>query len=412
MNFKEFISWFSLKSLLNRLFLVILIVKPFLDTFHDLSIFGEITLLKLVGALIFFVCLHSIFLKRRIIYGPGLNLIFIWGFIYTINLLLVLLFNFSLETLSLVFKMGGTVYVLYYFFREIQSERDVLGYLYAYFLSLFFLIGGFAYSDFFIRESEVTRGAERIITVFGDIATIGVQYNIGLIVIIFLANANSHLKVRSLIPSLVPIYILVGFYILLKIHHTASYLIFFSLLTYYVISSARLNFARMTFLAIAVSVPVTIWYYDEISQNLLNLVNTDLEVVQGVKGTDAAFHGRGQRWARHWKNFTGGSFLNYFFGLVGIEHPELIGHGPHNDYLRLTFSSGLIGSISFILFNLRVILNVGFSKTNTGIKFGIIAILVFWFLQAVSLTPSSYHAFNFAYGPLIILSLKWKTFQK
>jgi hypothetical protein len=387
-------------------------VKPFLDTFHDLSLFGGITLLKLVGVLIFFICLNSILLRKRKIHGPGLGLIFTWGLIYTINLVLVLLFNLNLETLSMVFKMGMTVYLLYYFFREIQSEQDVLGYLYAFLTSLIFMIGAFVYSDIFIGESQMTRGAERIVTVYGDIGSIGIQYNLGFIVLIFLASVNGILKRDSILSKLIPLYIIAGFYILIKIHHSASYIIFFSLLGYYVVVSLRQSLGRTILIGLAVSIPVSIYYYDQVFENVNNLINTDLQVVQGEKEAEAAFHGRGERWARHWGYFTSGSFLNYFIGLVGIEHPELVGHGPHNDYLRLTFSSGFVGSLSFLLFNLGVALRVFFSKMPMGIKFGILAIIGFWLLQAVSLTPSSYHAFNFVYGPLIILSLKWKTSQK
>lgn len=411
MNFKLFLKWFRSKTLLNKFFLIILIVKPFLDTFHDLSLFGGITLLKLIGILIFFICLYSILFRERQIYGSGLGLILVWGVIYTINLTLVLLFNLNLETLSMVFKMGMTVYLLHYFFREIKSEQDVLGYLYAYLLSLVFLIGGFAYSDIIIGQSEVTRGAERIITVYGDIGSIGIQYNLGFIVLIFLASVNRILKKASVLPRLIPFYILAGFYILIKIHHSASYIIFFILLAYYAVVSMRQNLGRTILLGLAVSIPISIYYYDQVFENVNNLINTDLQVVKGEKEAEAAFHGRGARWARHWGYFTSGSFLNYFVGLVGIEHPELVGHGPHNDYLRMTFSSGFIGSIAYLLFNLGVGLRVSFSTMALGVKFGILAIIGFWLLQAVSLTPSSYHAFNFVYGPLIILSMKWKTIQ-
>lgn len=412
MNYSSFLSWFKSKKFLNRVFILILIIKPLLDTFYDLTLFGNITFLKVIGILIFLICFYTILARKKVVYHSSLGLIFTWAALYTINLILVLLFNLNMNVLSEVFKMGMTVYILYYFFREVRSEQDVLGYLFAYLLSLIFLIGGFAYSDIFIQEVEITRGAERIITVYGDIGSIGIQYNLGFIVLIFLASANSLLKVNSILPRIIPVYIIVGFYILLKIHHSASYIIFFILLGYYAFVSARQNALRTLLFGFLISIPVSIYYYDQIFENVNNLINNDIQVVQGEKDAEAAFHGRGGRWVKHWGYFTSGSFLNYFIGLVGIEHPELVGHGPHNDYLRMTFSSGLIGSLSFIFFNLGIALRVTFSKMALGVKFGILAIIGFWFLQSVSLTPSSYHAFNFVYGPLIILSLKWKTIQK
>lgn len=380
-----------------------------MDIFYDLSIVGGITLLKVVGVLISLICFYVILFKKRVAgSGSSLTLLFVWAALYITNLLLVSLFHFSFEGLSQTLKMGMTVYILFFYFRETKSEEDVVGFLYTYLLSLVFLIGGFLYSDIFIQEVQITRGAERIITVYGDIGSIGIQYNLGFITLIFLNFVNRSLKTKSILNKLLPIYILVGFYILLKIQHSASYIIFFMILGYYLFTASRENFGRTILIATLVAIPFSIFFYDEVFENLNKLLNTDIEVVQGEKDAEAAFHGRGARWAVHWGYFTSGSFLNYFIGLVGVEHPELIGHGPHNDYLRMTYSSGFIGSISWLLFNLGIAIRVTFSKWPPGMKFGVVAVILFWMLQAVSLTPSSYHAFNFVYGPLIVLAVRWK----
>ena len=408
MDLNAYFNWFKSKQLHIRLFLLIVLVKPFADIFYDLSIVSGITLLKLVGVVISLICFYVIVFQKRIVRGPVLGLLFTWSTLYIINLILVSVFHFNLPGLSQTLKMGMTVYLLFFYFRTVKSTDDVIGYLFTYFLSLIFLIGGFLYSDIFIQEVEITRGAERIISVFGDIGSIGIQFNLGFITLIFLNSVNHIVGTKSFLPKVLPIYILIGFYILIKIQHSASYIIFFLLLAYYLFTASRENLGRTILIGVLVAVPVSIYFYDEIFANLNMLLNTDIAVVQGEKDATQAFHGRGARWAAHWGYFTEGGIINLLFGIVGIDHPELIGHGSHNDYLRLSYSSGLIGSLSWVLFNISIGLRTAFSKWAPGLKFGVISIILFWMLQAISLTPSSYHAFNFVYGPLIVLAIRWK----
>jgi O-antigen ligase len=179
-------------------------------------------------------------------------------------------------------------------------------------------------------------------------------------------------------------------------------------LTYYIYLASKVNFFRTVFLGLLVAIPVSLFFWQEIFNNLNNLLNTDIAVVQGEKEVTQAFHGRGGRWSEHWTYFTNGGVPNLLLGLVGIQHIELIGHGSHNDYLRLTYASGFIGALSWLIFNISIAVKISLSRIFPSIRFGIVAIILFWMLQAVSLTPSSYHAFNFVYGPLIVLALKWK----
>ena len=113
----------------------------------------------------------------------------------------------------------------------------------------------------------------------------------------------------------------------------------------------------------------------------------------GEKDVEFAFNGRVQRWERYfdiWNKMPG---FARFFGtsFSGFkEVPTMIGGGMHNDYIRITFPSGIFGVALYVLFIFSVFLQQ--NRFRPPERYLILSACATTLLYSMSTLPSLYLA--------------------
>ena len=116
------------------------------------------------------------------------------------------------------------------------------------------------------------------------------------------------------------------------------------------------------------------------------------------------FHGRVGRWVRHLDMFSQESTFNQYFGGIGSKYPYLMEHGPHNDYLRILFSTGYIGLILFVIFLLSLSL---FSlKLKREHSYMLLSLVLLIALYSITLTPTTYIDVIILFMAVVVFNVK------
>ena len=134
---------------------------------------------------------------------------------------------------------------------------------------------------------------------------------------------------------------------------------------------------------------------------LLAMKNTTYSI-----NDDVMLHGRMGRFKRHFNYFTEQNLFNIFFGGLSIKNPYMLGHGTHNDYLRILFSTGILGLLIYLLFlGLLILKSISVRKACNRFLFqsGLIILILYSF----TLTPSTYIDLNLFLMPTFIYLLKY-----
>jgi O-antigen ligase len=132
-----------------------------------------------------------------------------------------------------------------------------------------------------------------------------------------------------------------------------------------------------------------------IEEKITPLLETDISVYEGDKGSDKLLHGRVGRWTKMYEKFTTQSVFAQFFGYpLSLKRSyQYVGVGSHNDYIRILFLSGYFG-----IFYYLVLLVVYFKKSmrlaseTKFLAFGTLGILM---LFSISIVPTYYPPFMY-----------------
>lgn len=403
----DWFSWLRTRPRFFRIFLGLIFIKPAIDILWDVHVPTlPITFLQSFGVLLVAVCLASLLSRRpyKATKGNHFSHLFfaIWITLQILNEVVLLVSNFSFDVFGLCLKVALPLYIYVFYRRHLFSQKDLDGILTTFYYSLSFLVVDFLYHFVFAREFVYSRGLTRLTTGYADVASLGISLNLSLLIVgYFLLKSprNSDMYRRS--KNLFYVNIALGCLILFNIHHAASTLIFIGILLCFLIYAQKRRLAVLLALGVGL-LYVTVWPGDAHIQQFSKLYGTDIAVMQGEAEESRAFHGRMGRWQRHFELFSEQDPYIQLVGGITIQYAGLLGHGPHNDYLRVLFSSGYIGLFFYVLFLLAMLKrSLGLSKENMYLVQACFALVV---LQSISLTPTTYHSVNFVFMAVVVWS--------
>ena len=355
MNFKEWIQWLNALPGSFKWFPVLIILRPVIDNLYFLkNISPYLSPPYIIGVLTPILCIYTI-LKYKI---PPLKTVdktmIYWSVSVVVACLMLVFYDvFSLLAIEFVLKLIMPI-CLYFFLRIfIRDLRDLHGILQCFLYAGIFVATLLLYEVFVnpiaIQES---RGMERIQASFGDVVSYGVFITFALITASYFFFSRQHIvsKMR-LLAILIPVVIL-SLLGLFNIHHTASYMVFATIFLTFIAFNLRVKNQSVALAIIAVAgLGFMIWGPQIISDQISPLVQTDLQVYSGEQDADKLLHGRVGRWRNMLENFSAEGMHVQFFGyplkMQYVYH--YIGSGSHNDFVRVLFTTGVVGFVLYLI---------------------------------------------------------------
>ncbi len=321
-----------------------------------------------------------------------------WAAMVVLCCLMLLFYDpLSLLTFEFVLKLAMPVY-LYFFLRVFITElKDLHGLLQSFLYAGIFIAVLLIYEVFInpiaIQES---RGLERIQASFGDVVSYGMYIVFATITAAYFYFSRQHISPLKDRMKLLAIVVALGLLGILNIHHTATYIVFVSLVGLFVLFNLRTqNKGVGAMLIVVIGLGLSLWGSQLIEERISPLVETDLAVYAGEQDTDKLLHGRVGRWRMMLQMFSSEDVQVQFFGFpLKFEYVyQYIGIGSHNDFVRMLFATGIFGLAFYLVFLFRV-----YQRSNyVGMaqKFLILALLFALSFYSISVTPTYYAPFMY-----------------
>ena len=398
MRFKDWKIWIKSKPWILKWFILLVLLRPIIDNLYFLKeISPFLSPLYIVGVLtpIIVVYVLAKFPKPK---KSSFDKYFkIWSFFLLVGILFVIIFDpLSKDSFEFLLKLSLPIY-LYFFVRVfIQNKRDLEGVLTTFLYSGGFVAVLLLYELLFgaIRIVE-SRGMERLQGSFGDVVSYGIYLSF-----CFLIAGYFYFSKKGEIskPKRMRLLAIVGGLSLLtlfNIHHVASYTTFVAILLLFMVFNFRGNKGGALVLSLLFFLMFYLFGQSIIEEKITPLLQTDISVYEGEKGSEKLLHGRVGRWTVMLDKFTDQNAFAQFFGypLTLTRSYHYVGVGSHNDYIRILFLSGYFG-----LFYYLVLLIVFFKKAKKleySIKFLAFGTLGILMLFSISIVPTYYPPFMY-----------------
>jgi hypothetical protein len=395
-NKKNYKKWFSTRPLNYKWMLLVIFVFPMFAATWEMKKSSGFSPLQLLGLLVFAFGFMSIIRKK----STAPNLIFtfyLFLFLLVSNLLLV----FGYE--GTIAQFGDTIrtilpFLLFFYFRKhINSMLDLEGFLITFLIASIFPIGTLYYEILFdpIREvynTESRGGGLRLSGFYADLFGYMSHLICGFISYCYFYIKNIDKRKKSFVFSnlgflVVLLICLVGIY---NLRHQASWAVSLALLLIFVhfIRKKVSFFQLMVFLFIMLG--VGFYFYTEIFSTLFA---KDINVYQGNAKDSAALNGRVYIWKKYyafWENF---GVIAQWLGSGIAQHEKsrvMMGGGMHNDYVRLFFSTGIIGLLcylSFLFYLLKNTLKIKMAEMKY-LMLGSVMVIIMYSISSLPLLAS------------------------
>ena len=397
MRYREWRQWLSEIPWALRWFVLLVLVRPVLDTLYflkDISPF--LSPPYVIGALTPILIIASLSSRSigRIQWSLLDRLFVLWGALMVFNALAVLAIGISLVTIEVSLKLATPV-LIYVFLRHlIQSRRDLVGVLTCFLYSAVPVFGMMLYERFvspFQSDPTFTRGFYRYSGLYGDIVSYSV-YFVGTYLIagyLFLSSAERASIGRAAVRfAFVAGLCVLGF---LQIHHNMSWGVaaaLSSLLLFQTFSGRKLGSAS---LLLAIFFVLGIFFHEDVGQRVGRSLETEIAVLDGRAGQEKAFHGRMSRWNDYLDRWDEQAPLAKAFGVSLMSDRAETGmlFGIHTDYLRIMFASGVVGLAFYLAYFLRLILCTWQVRGN-GEQFLLRGGIAIMLLFSISTVPTLY----------------------
>ena len=353
MKYREWKNWVKSLPWSLRWFVYLLLLRPIIDNFYHLkNISPFLSPLYIVGVLTPILIFFAIMLQKKPAKSTIDTIFLVWGFVAVGSCCFICINGPKIIVLlQFILKLTMPFYIYFFARLLIRTRQDFHGVLQTFLYSCIFVISLFLYEVVIgpIRV-EHSRGLERIQGNFADSMNYSIYLTFG-----FLIFCYFNITKKGVVKPLKGIKntLMIGGICLLclvKIHHTASYGVFFVLVLIYFIYTAKVNKgAVVVILVFVLSISFAIGKRI-LTEKITPLIETDLAVYRGEKSTDRLFHGRMYRWKKMWKVFSDLNLLSWVFGVpIELKQPyAYITGGPHNDFMRILFFTGYIGLFSYL----------------------------------------------------------------
>lgn len=387
-----------------KLILLIIALKPIINVLEDTSFINlPISILQVIGLLLFTILIIGLKKRDESEYEMVFFTYNIFTILYVINVLFVLFNNFDFSIIAMSAKVLLAPLMFIYFLKNLKTHSDMNLILNSFLISSIPLLGTSIFS-IIMGESISTRGFERISTAYGDIATIGISLNIILVLLLY-RFLSSKIRLVTLLG-----YISISILVLINIVHATSTIIFFSIIILFLYYQYKekffIGFIVSAILIVGSYFTIQNWSYRFID----NFFGKELEIITSEESQfrfddDVMFHGRMGRFKIHFDYYLEQNTFNLFFGGLSIKYPYMMGHGTHNDFLRILFTTGILGFIIYVSFLILMIIK-SIMSSNIYNKFLLQSGLLILLLYSITLTPSTYVDLNLFLIPTFIYVIK------
>lgn len=396
MRFQTWRAWVGGLPWSLRWFVILVLIRPFLDVMYFLKeISPLLSPLNIVGVLTPLLVVASYFSLRFPRVQPSFldKIMGAWGVIVALNTIAVLTATPGFGGVEIAIKITTPV-ILYFFVRHlIRSKTDLVGLLTTFLYASLFPAGMILYEQFRgpLSAVSITRGIPRLEGLYADVMSYAI-YLVGALAIVmyfYLDPENEQFRrARGRKLAVVLGLVLLA---LMNMQHAASWGVSAALVVLLMAHSmGRRHWPQILLLAL-VSLGVVYAWGGEIGSRIVELYQVDLLVVQGDIESGRMLHGRVSRWNRYLAEWdalpVGGKLLGVPLAETGRLSRMLL-TGLHSDYLRILFTSGLIGLGTYLLFHLGALWKS--MRLPRPERFVVRAVIVVMLLYSITTTVTIY----------------------
>ncbi len=299
--------------------------------------------------------------------------------------------GFSMDSLEVSLKLSLPAFVYFFGRRFIRSKKDLLGIFQTFIYSAAFVLVILGYELIFNPISvQMSRGLERIQGNFADVINYAIYATCGVLLAGFYYFDKSKSWKFNKRVTIFMITVVISLVIISNIHHTASYAVIMGLFIIFLVNNLRSNLGGAVFFILTAAVVVYTFGKETIDENIMPLIETDIQVYEGEKDSEALLHGRVGRWESFLEVFDESNVVSKLIGLPsGMDEPfKYISKGAHNDFLRIMMFTGLAGLFAYLIFLFSSFMRT--LKHDTPMRFLGLGTLAIFFLYSISTTPSLY----------------------
>ncbi|MCD2257644.1 O-antigen ligase family protein [Psychroserpens luteolus] len=393
---KVYKKWFTTRSINLKWMLLAILVFPFFAATWEMKKAAGFSPLQVLGLLVFAFAFMSVIRKKTS--APKLIFTFyIFIFLLIINLLFVLGMEQSVS------QFGDTIrtilpFLLFFYFRKfINNLVDLEGFLITFLIASVFPIATLYYEILFdpIREvynTESRGGGLRLSGFYADLFGYMSHLICGFICYCYfyikrINKKKKHFVFTNIGFLIVLLICLIGIY---NLRHQASWAVSLVLIFMFVYFIRKKVSAFQLIIFLGIMIGVGFYFYTEIFSTLFA---KDIQVYEGDAKDTAALNGRVWIWKRYyayWENFN---VLSQWLGSGFAQHEKskiMMGGGMHNDYVRLFFSTGILGILCYISFLLYLIKNAVKIKISElkYLMLGAIVVIIMYSISSLPLLAS------------------------
>ncbi len=393
MSFKEWRIWFTAMPWYLRWFVLLILLRPVLDNLYFLkNISPFLSPLYWVGILTPVLSVWALLKNRKIAKTIVDKWAGYWFVLIFMSAFAIVLYD-PLNKLSIEFflKLTMPVYLYWIVRRVVRSRYDLKGVLITYLYSTIPIALLLLYEVFVNPIStQESRGFERIQGSFGDVVSYSIYLSFSFLVATYLFFINK--KRYSFRRRLLLVVVVGGFGLLalFHIHHVASYVVFTAILGMFLMYNFKTNMASSMVILMIILSAIGFLGQDFMSERVSKLVEKDIEVYEGKAEKKFMLHGRVGRWQLMLEDFFTQNPVAVLFGYpYSFNYSyHMVGVGPHNDFLRIMFFTGIIGLCLYLL--ILYLLYRRMAALKTYQKYLGITMLFITALYSISVVPTYY----------------------
>lgn len=393
MTYKEWKYWLGSLPWHLKWFVILVLIRPVVDNFYYLkNISPFLSPLYIVGILTPVLAVWAVINYRK----KDRSIIDILFVAWSMVVFLSLLFMFINDPLSVTFleyflKLSMPIYLFFFLRLLIRSARDLDGVLQTFLYSSLFVVAIFLF-ELFVNPVKVlkTRDLERIQGYYGDVMNYAIYLSQGFLIVCYFYFRRKNTLSQAVRVRMLAIVFVLCMATLFKISHTASYIVFVSLLFLFLLFNIKTN--RTVGFALIIVLMLGAFFFggDIIEQKVAPLVKTDIAVYEGKKQSERLLHGRVGRWKDMLTQYSEFPVTAQCFGmpLTLTDSYAEVSTGAHNDFIRILFFSGLAGLIIYLAIIFKLFARLKYLDTpHHFLALGALAILI---LYSISTCPTLY----------------------
>ncbi|WP_298900410.1 O-antigen ligase [uncultured Psychroserpens sp.] len=385
-------KWFSSRPIGYKWMLMVILVFPIFASTWEMKKAAGFSPLQVLGLLVFaFAFISNI--RKKAKGGKLIFTLYVFLLLLFFNLILVLLFEFSMSQFGNSIRTLLPFLLFFYFRKYINTKRDLEGFMITFLIASIFPFATLYYEILVapIREvklAESRGGGLRLGGFYADLFGYMSHIICVLLTYLYFYIKTLNYRKRHFIYSnygfaIVLLVCLIGVY---NLRHQASWAVSLTLLLIF-FHYIRKNITKFQmFVFVAMFAILGAYFYFEVFQTLYA---KDINVYQGEAQDSAALNGRMWIWQRYFAHWADFKVVSQWFG-VGLEQSSLsaimMSGGMHNDYIRFFFSTGIIGFICYFSFLIFLIINA-FKIKIKEIRFLMLCTLVIIMLYGISALP-------------------------